>query len=139
MGGFIILSSCNFPEAPVIGEILFKNNTVFIKNQFMNNILPYYYLSYTGPFNLTLDEIHISMHFESDPWIDAIFYGNDNICNPVDGITQLIKLTNIYLKSPLGNHEFRYISTISLIVVDIGDSRPFIFIVDNYNVQDIHN
>lgn len=32
MGGYFILSYCNFPEAPIIGELLFKNNSVFMKN-----------------------------------------------------------------------------------------------------------
>ena len=56
-GGYFIISSCNFPEAPVIGELIFKNNTIFMKNELMNDLMPAGYLSYSGPFNLTLEEI----------------------------------------------------------------------------------
>jgi len=38
--GFIILSLCNFPEATLIGDIIFKNNTVFLQHSFMNEVSP---------------------------------------------------------------------------------------------------
>lgn len=105
----------------------------------MNDIMPEGYLSYSGPFNLTIDEIYMNMYFGSDPWYDSVYYANDPTCTPVDGITQQITLTNAHLKSPIGNHEFKFIQSMSLIADDIGDSRPFVFIVDNYFVQDIQN
>jgi len=79
------------------------------------------------------------MYFGSDPWFDSIYYTNDPTCTPTDGITQLIKVTNITLRSPLSDHYFNYIQSMSFLVEDIGESRPFVIIIDNFNVENIHN
>lgn len=125
--GFWVLSICNFPEAPVIGEILFKNNTVFLRNEYMNDALPESYIFYAGPFNITFDEINVSMYYGGDPWFDTILFLNEGNCRPLDETNQIIKLANTYLTSPLKSHEFKYVLSISLIADDFGVSRPYIF------------
>jgi len=79
------------------------------------------------------------MYFGSDPWSDSIYYGNDPSCTPDDGIVQQIKVTNITLWSPLNSHEFKYIHSMSFVLDDLGKSRPFVIILDNINVENIHN
>lgn len=36
----MITQNCNFPEAPIIGEQIFRNHTIFLKDRVKTNVPP---------------------------------------------------------------------------------------------------
>jgi hypothetical protein len=84
ISGMDVKMNCNYPSAPVIGEFLLKGSRITweegLYTPFMNH-----FLKYTGPFNVTVDNMYTDTIIYYKDAIDVILISTDTAsCNPQD-------------------------------------------------------
>ena len=120
VGGFNILTTCNYPEAYIEGMVNVTNiKAYYPTNDRLIDYLLFHFLKFTGSGSFNVNGAYFNIYSTFSEFRNGLNFQTITGCNPMSDTVQYVTVSNTYITLPFENSYFdKYLSVLCQVYLD---------------------